>query len=47
MSHDMLHGVRQRAEALARQRSAGNHQNQPAQVTKWTRALDKESGFRD
>jgi hypothetical protein len=24
MSHDMLHGVRQRAEALARQRSAGN-----------------------
>jgi hypothetical protein len=36
MSHDMLHGVRQRAEALARQRSAGSDQNQPARRTRST-----------
>lgn len=29
MAHDMLHGVRQRAEALAGQRAAGNPSSQP------------------
>lgn len=45
MSHDMLQGVRQRAEDLARQRSASSYSIQPARVAVSTRALDTESGF--
>ncbi len=47
MSRDMLHGVRQRAEALGRQHSAGSREDQPAGGTRSSRALDKESQFLD